>query len=312
MALKFNLASRSRELIETAISWSENGASVALVTLIAIEGNAPYPIGTQMLVRETGEFLGQITGGCAEVAIADQALIALKSKQNITVRYGLDSPYFDIKLPCGSGVDVYFDVTLSNQQLRKIQSELEGRRAVNQYLDTKLGKIDKCYLPTPQLIVAGQGPILFELTELATRTGFNVACVAQNQATQERLASVNLESNSLTSISAESPNKALGRNVLFESLDKYSAFVSLFHEHEHESLLLQAALATDSFYIGALGSRKTHAARREILLNIGLDEHQLDRIHGPVGLDIGANTPSQIAVSILSQVIKHMNMASAS
>ncbi len=305
MALKFNTASQSRELIDTALRWSEQGSSIALVTLVAIEGNAPYPIGSQMLVSDTGEFIGQITGGCAEVAIADQARLAIISKQNTTVRYGLDSPYFDIKLPCGSGVDVYFDVELSIDKLRQIHTQLNSRQAHVQLLNTKLGTVDKCYRPTPRLVVAGQGPIMKQLTELATRTGFDVACIAQNSLTKTLLKSAGFDSNSI-----ESSTKISGQQELIDSIDRYSAFVSVFHEHELEVPLIQSALASKAFYIGALGSRKTHAARCEALSAKGVIQQQLDRVHGPVGLDIGANTPSQIAISILSQVIQHMNRVS--
>ncbi len=305
MALNINLASQSRELIDTALDWSEQGASIALVTLVAIEGNAPYPIGSQMLVSETGQFIGQITGGCAEVAIADQACIAIKNRQNATIRYGLDSPYFDIKLPCGSGVDVYFDVELSTQTLRQIDTELNARRAVVQSLDTKLGRVDKCYRPTPRLVLAGQGPIMIQLAELATQTGFEVACIAQNSATKALLKSADFNSNSI-----ESFTTASGHKELVDGLDMYSAFVSVFHEHEFEAPLLQSALESQAYYIGALGSRKTHTARCETLRAQGVIQEQLDRVHGPVGLDIGANTPSQIAISILSEVIQHMNKVS--
>jgi len=306
MTLKFNLSSQPRELIDTALSWSEQGLSTALVTLVAIEGNAPYPIGSQMLVSETSEFIGQITGGCAEVAIADQARLAIKTKQNATVRYGLDSPYFDIKLPCGSGVDVYFDVELSTEKLRQIHTQLSSRQVHVQSLNTKLGKVDKCYRPTPRLVVAGQGPIMQQLTELATRTGFDVACIAQNSATKTLLDTASFDSNSI-----ESLTEASAQQELIDTLDRYCAFVSVFHEHEFEVPLIQSALASRAFYIGALGSRKTHAARCEALSAEGVTQQQLNRVHGPVGLDIGANTPAQIAISILSQVIQQMNQTSS-
>ncbi len=306
MTFKFNVSPQSRELIDTALSWSEQGVSIALVTLVAIEGNAPYPMGSQMLVSETGEFIGQITGGCAEVAIADQARLAIKAKQNATVRYGLDSPYFDIKLPCGSGVDVYFDVGLSTEILRQIHSQLSSRQAHIQSLDTTIGKVDKCYRPTPRLVVAGQGPILQRLTELATRTGFDVACISQNSATKTLLKAAGFNSNSITSLM-----KVSDQQKLIDTLDRYSAFVSVFHEHEFEVPLIQSALKSKAFYIGALGSRKTHAARCEALCAKGVTQQQLDRVYGPVGIDIGADTPAQIAISILSQVIQQMNRSSS-
>lgn len=245
-----------------------------------------------MLVNGSGDFVGQITGGCAESAIADQAVSAINFGQNQTQRYGLDSPYFDIQLPCGSGIDVFFDCQQSLADLQLIQSELDARRPVTQLI----ASISKRYLPTARLIALGQGPILVYLSQLAMQTGFEVLCVAQNEDTEKLLQRANLVYYPLG-----------GAFSISECCDEFSAIVSLFHEHDFETPLLKEALATDAFYVGALGSQRTQAARIDSLRASGVSNADLARIHGPVGVDIGADTPSQIAVSILAELIAVMN-----
>lgn len=291
--LRFNLTSSPRELVSAALDWRSQSQEIALATLINIEGNAPYPVGSQMLISSTGEYCGQITGGCAEQAIADQAVAAIQLGKNCVQRYGLDSPFFDIKLPCGSGIDVNFDVGLSRQDLQGFNSSLSTRKAI----EYKCDGFTKVFLPNPRIMIAGQGPILVKLAQLALQTGYDVCCIAQNDETSKLLSQANLEHEPLDHAKA-----------IFEPfLDQYTAFISLFHEHELEISLLHKALRSDSFYIGALGSRRTHEVRLEGLAAIGVDDNGLERIHGPVGLNIGASTPAQIALSILADVTAQMN-----
>jgi xanthine dehydrogenase accessory factor len=297
MSLIYTLSSQPTELIQSAINYLTAGRKVALMTLVGIEGNAPYPVGSQMLVTDDGDYLGQITGGCAETAIADQALLLIDRRENTTLRYGLDSPFFDIRLPCGSGIDVYFDTSITLENLSLIAAQLEQRRVYSQVLNTAVGAFKKTYLPNARVRRFGQGPILVLLAELAIRSGFDVACVAQNQHTEKLLASAGLAVLSLER----------ARTEFALELDEFGAMVSLFHEHELEVELLAEALKTKAFYIGALGSRRTHAARLESLKIHAVETSQFERICGPVGLDIGANTPAHIAVSILAEVIQKMN-----
>lgn len=297
MSLIYNPSAQPTELVKPAITWLNEGYRVALITLVHIEGNAPYPIGSQMLVNDQGVYLGQITGGCAEVAIADQAVVAIANQQNTTVRYGLDSPFFDIRLPCGSGLDVYFDCDMTIEKLSEIADRLETRQAYTQTLPTTAVGFERRYLPSTRLMLFGQGPILVLLAELAIKSGFDVACIAQNEHTQDLLAAAMLESISLSAASG----------IFASELDQFGAMVSLFHEHDIEISLLADALKTKAFYIGALGSRRTHAARLDGLKKLGVDGSSFDRIRGPVGLNIGANTPAQIAVSILADVIQQLN-----
>lgn len=262
---------KPRELINSAVVWLESGHRVAMLSLVYIEGNAPYPVGSQMLVRDDGKFEGQLTGGCAEIALVQQALTAIKNQQNVTERYGAGSRYFDIQLPCGSGLDIAFDVLSTLQDYQAIASSLDQRRAV-EFSDVKT------YYPNQRLLLFGQGPILESLIDLAAHSGFDV---------------MRFDGNELYD--------------LREFCDQYTALVSLFHEHDLEIDILLSVLDSELFYIGALGSQNTQAARLKRLAEKGVTHDQLKKIHGPVGLDIGAITPSHIAISILAEIIAVMN-----
>lgn len=260
-----------RELIDICIEWIELGHRIAMLTLVDIEGNAPYPTGSQMLVRDDGEFSGQITGGCAETALVQQALVAIASNKNVTQRYGLNSPYFDIQLPCGSGLDIEFDVNRDLVYYQTVANQLSARQKF-------IANPTKTYYPSPRFLLFGQGPIVGSLVKLATESGFDVMVFDHHEA-----------------------------YCIKDYCDEYCALVSLFHEHELEFDILHTALNSNVFYIGALGSKRTHQARLKTLLDQGLAPESCERIHGPVGVNIHAKTPAQIAVSILAQVILVMN-----
>ena len=268
---QYYVSSIENEHIDKAVAWSEAGYDIAMLTLIGIEGSGPYPIGSQMIVRDDGESKGQLTGGCAETALVQQALTAIKNKQNTTERYGLNSRFFDIKLPCGSGLDIEFDVQTGLDEYLLIAGKLNNRQAV-QVSEAKT------YLPAPRILLFGQGPIIERLIELANNTGFDVLLFDHQKIYN------------------------------FQNYcDAYTAVVSLFHEHEHEAELFLNLLDQPCFYFGALGSRETHRLRLETSKVRGVGVKNLSKIDGPIGIDINSQTPSQIAISILAEIIAVMN-----
>lgn len=296
-----NPPGREKNLLNKAVQWLQRGDQIALLTLVNIEGSAPYPRGSQMLVNQDGEYLGQITGGCAETALADQAVACINSGQNTVERYGLDSPYFDIQLPCGSGIDVHFEVECELAQYAQLQSELLLRRSAEQVIENKLGVFKRVYTPENRLIAFGQGPILASLAQLAQHTSFEVIALAQDANSVARLGDLGIDALELSAARQNYP----------QLCDQHTAVVSLFHEHDFETEILSKAVQTSSFYVGALGSKRTHAQRIELLSEHGVDQADLDKIHGPVGLDIGADTPEQIAVSVIAQIIEKLPRAGA-
>lgn len=157
------------------------------------------------------------------------------------------------------------------------------------------------FAPPPRLVVTGAVHISQALAPMAERLGFDVTIIDPRTAfaTEERFAGVKLF--------AEWPDKVLpGIGV-----DAHTAFVALTHDPKIDDPALLHALSRDCFYIGALGSRKTHGARLERLKAQGMSDTQLARIHAPIGLDIGAVSPAEIAVSILAEIVGTLRLEKA-
>ena len=157
------------------------------------------------------------------------------------------------------------------------------------------------HVPPPRLVVIGAVHISQALAPMARLSGFDVVIIDPRTAfaTPERFADVLLH--------ADWPEDILSDNPL----DAYTALAALTHDPKIDDFPLQAALQAECFYVGALGSRKTHAARLERLGEHGLDNEQMARIHAPIGLDIGAQSPAEIAVAILAEVIAALRRKSA-
>jgi xanthine dehydrogenase accessory factor len=150
------------------------------------------------------------------------------------------------------------------------------------------------YVPPPRLIVVGAVHIAQSLAPMATMLEFDVTVVDPRGAwaTAQRFPGVNVIQDW-----ADEAFQAMG-------LDSSTAVVTLTHDPKLDDPALEAALKSDAFYVGALGSRRTHAKRKERLAEAGITDEQFARIHGPVGLNIGAKSPAEIAVSILGQIIE--------
>lgn len=296
------------DVLPSLALWRRRGLKTALVTLVAADGSAPRPIGSQMAVAEDGQAVGNLTGGCAEAAIIAEAMAAMAAGTDRCVRYGAGSPYIDIRLPCGSGIDVFFDVTLDDALLGALLAAKAHRREIAFCIDAAAGRrwiadaapaaargvYVRAITPAPRLVVVGKGPIVALLARMARAAEFEVLVWSSEC---ETLADV-------ADSADEARHLAAPEAFAFDAFDRWTAFVSLFHEHEWEPPLLARALAAPCFYVGALGSRRTHAARLAVLRARGVAEAALTRIHAPVGLPIGAKTPPEIAVSILAEIIQ--------
>ena len=290
-------------------AWRAEGRATALVTLFASDGSAPRPMGSQMAIADDGRAVGSITGGCAEAAIVAEAQQRMIRRANGAVRYGAGSPYIDIRLPCGSGIDVWFDTTLSDADLETLLTARAARRTASLIVDAGAGTTRACegvpedvpasayvrrYDPVLRLVLVGKGPILPLLAQLAQTMDFEVHAFSSEPETLELAAPHSASTRYLaTPVSFTDPG-----------FDEHTAFVSLFHEHEWEPPILGLALHSSCFYLGALGSQRTHAARVQTLTEQGLPESLIARLHAPVGLPLGGKNPPEIALSILAQIVQ--------
>lgn len=293
-------------------AWRQVGEKGTLVTVVGIVGASPRPLGSQMAVSESGEAVGLVTGGCAEAAIIAEAQAALREGKSRLVRYGIESPYPDIVLPCGSGLDLRFDPSPDEAILAGVQAALARREPSGLILPLNPEKpmaptsvemaepvvrtadhLLRVYHPAMRLEVAGRGPIVLALAELAAQVGIQVRLISPDADLRHEAERSGLEASALTGPQAYDAS----------DLDRASALVLMFHDHEWEPAILSRALESSAFYIGALGSKNTHETRLDVLRSIGVREAELERIHGPVGLDIGAEGPLEIALSVLAELV---------
>lgn len=291
-------------VLDAVRTWRDEGRRTALLTLIRVDGQAPRPVGSQLAVCEDGRSLGAITGGCAERALVLDALAAMARGRNNIELYGQGSRYKDIELPCGSGIHVHFDVTLAEADLDQLVTARRTRRMAWLAIDeTTLqskalaeapvvspGATVLSFLPQCRLVLAGQGVVTSSAAHLAA--GLEMAVEVH---TSDRTVAAQLAGHQVFALPAAADFAPV--------LDPWTAVAVTFHDHGFEADILARALDSPAFFIGALGSRRTHAQRLEGLRQRGLSEAELSRIRGPIGLDLGARTPPEIALSILAQVV---------
>lgn len=299
-------------LVPTLIEWDNQGFKTCLVTLVSFEGGSPRQIGAQMLVREDGRYVGYLSGGCLEQSISIEAQSLIQKKENRLVRYGKKSPYFDVKLPCGSGLDLYFNSHLDPKVLRDMFQAHEARIPYSLTTNLKTGVsefsiwkenskascrqedlFNRVYLPAPRLILLGSGPTISALSQLSKTIGLEFQAWCPDVYSRE-----SLEQLGIHTLSTSAPPQ-----TLFESLDPYTAVVLVFHEHDCESDILEKVLKSSCFYIGVLGNRDVHRRRLEDLRKRGFGEKDLGRIAAPIGSIKNAKSKTTLAVGILAEIL---------
>ena len=293
--------------------WIADGQRVALVTLVGVEGVAPRAPGSQMAVAADGSYAGYLSGGCIERAIVVEAQQVLAERCNRLVRYGKGSPYFDVRLPCGSGLDLYFDQGIDFALLSRMRALQTERRPY--VLETDLqtghsgvrmvvphghlpesslvdGVFKRAYPPQIRLALIGEGPALVGLVQLAAGLGSDLIVATDDEEARRRIgtgAALLPSGTSLKTITAK--------------LDAASAAILCYHAHEKELDVLVELVRTEAFFIGAIGNRAVHRARLELLDARGLAKQDVARIRGPVGAIPGAKSKATFAVGVLAEVM---------
>jgi xanthine dehydrogenase accessory factor len=281
-----------QELLDQIRRWLEREEDVALATVVATRKSAPRPVGSVLGVTGTGELAGSVSAGCVENEVYAEARDVLAGGPPRQITYGIsDEQALGVGLPCGGEIDV-FVARADASLLRRAIGELERGRVVSvRPSDDGLELVSR---PAPRLVVVGAVDTAEALCRGARALGWRTTVVDPRArfATAERVPSAD-------ELIVEWPDVALEKLAP----DEGTAVVVLAHEDRIDLPALATALAGDAFYVGVIGSRRTQSKRREGLVELGLAEEALERLHGPVGLDVGAETPSETAVAILAEIL---------
>jgi len=298
----FGLGDEVRPALQAAL---EGGESAVLATIVGLDGGGPRPLGTQMVIAP-GAVSGFLSGGCLEADVARHARVLLAGGPPMRLVYGQGSPWPDIRLLCGARIEVQLEridpgdgaarTLFALTQARAPAAWIsDGRRRVCGPAEGDAspwpGAFAKRFEPFPRLIVLGSDPTALAIASLGAQAGFETSLVRPKGPPQPPpLAGV--------AYSRDEPAAAMAAI----GLDAWTAVAIATHDAELDHAALIAALPSPAFYVGALGARRRLEERRAWLSDAGLAAPVIDRLHAPIGLDIGGKAPWEVAIAVLAQI----------
>jgi xanthine dehydrogenase accessory factor len=286
------------DVLAKAEEWRAAGEEVAIATVVATRRSAPRPLGSKLAVTRSGRLYGSVSGGCVEADVAEHCVAVLDGQIASVVSYGIaDDEAWTVGLPCGGEIDVFVE-QFSGAPTRErgtsfvvVDGEGVGERwEADERARTELREEDgrsvfaEAIGPPPRLVAVGAGDIAEALCALARPLGWRTVVVDPRAglATRERVPS------------ADELIVAWPEEIL---VDAETALVSLVHEERIDIPALRRGVEGGAFYVGALGAKRAQEKRREKLGSLA------DGVHGPVGIDLGGETPAEIALEILAEVL---------
>jgi xanthine dehydrogenase accessory factor len=324
--------SASNFVLAKARDWLAEGRRVALATVIQTWGSAPQPVGSQLVIDGEGNFLGSVSGGCVEAEVIAQAAEVIATGKPRTLEFGVeDETAWKVGLACGGTIRVFVESLTPEERgaLHRLIDDVEARRKValvthlatgarslahapgdvapeiaraledafrrNKSLAVEGSDGDvfiNVFNPTIRLVIVGAVHVAQQIVPMARALGHQVIVIDPRSAfaTEQRFGDAE--------VVRDWPDEALAKI----GIDGRTALVVLSHDPRIDDPALIVALASDAFYVGALGSRKTHAKRVERLLKAGVSPDAIERVHAPIGLDIGAEGAAEIALSIIAEI----------
>ena len=320
------MSSQHDQIPELALAWHQAGRGAVLATVVETWGSAPRQVGSQLVIAGDGAMMGSVSGGCVEGAVVAEAGDALADGQPRLLTYGVsDETAFHVGLACGGTIRILLEpvgAAMPVAMLGAVVAARAARRAVAYAVDLEtwqrqvLGaedvrvaerlRADKSgveggvfyglHNPPLRLHVVPAVHIPQALVPMARLAGFDVAVIDPRDAFAD---AARFPGETVLSDWPDEALRTLG-------LDARTAVVTLTHDSKIDEPAIAAALGSEVFYLGCLGSSRTHAKRLERLRALGFDEAALGRIHAPVGMNIGAKTPAEIAVAVLAQIIQRL------
>ncbi|WP_144150623.1 XdhC family protein [Paraburkholderia sp. BCC1885] len=306
------------DVIRTSLRWLEEGREVLLATVVKTWGSSPRPEGAMLALRGDGRVVGSVSGGCIEDdLIARVRARTIRPRYPEAVTYGVTAEEARrFGLPCGGTIQLVLEpLSRERSGIGELLSALDNGLLVSRMLDMATGiarisaasrdfalsfegKTLKTVLgPRYRMLVIGAGDLSRYLCMIASGLDYQITvCDPREEYTHDwAVAGVRVV------------HSMPDDTVLDMRLDERCAVIALTHDPKLDDLALMEALKTPAFYVGALGSRRNNAARRERLKLFDVSGEELGRLRGPAGLYIGSKTPPEIAVSILAEVTAYKN-----
>ncbi|QTG16969.1 XdhC family protein (plasmid) [Agrobacterium tumefaciens] len=286
-------------------AWLEHhfAGGAALVTITLTDGGGTRAEGALMSVSHLGERVGYVSGGCLDADVATHCLEAMSDGKVRKLRYGAGSPFLDLPLPCGGAIELLIVPNADLQVMRRCHALLTARSPVRLgFMTSGDMMIDPqitadyvfSYRPKLRLRIAGRGGDAIALNRLARASGLPTLLQMPEQDFQYAAPGDDLSGILPMQVPSALP-------VVND--DPWTAVILSVHDPDWEDPLLRQALGGPAFFVGAVGSRRTHARRCDRLRALGVDEEKIVRIHSPVGLIGSMRDASFLAVSILAEVI---------
>lgn len=298
----FGLADDMRPALRQA---REAGKPAALVTLIRAEGGSPRPVGTQMVFAE-GLVAGHLSGGCVEGDVALHTEACLADGEPRRLVYGEGSPWPDIRLLCGAGIELLVErVAPDDAALADLLAAFDDRRPVAWVTDgvrREVQPVDRqrpwegaavrVHEPAFRLIVTGSDPSALAIASLGAQAGFETTLVRPNGP---------MEPPPLSGVAYR--REAADAALAAIGLDRWTAVATATHDMDHDQAALGVALPSEAFYVGLLGARSRLPERLDRLRAAGVSQDALARLHAPIGLDLGGKAPWEVAVAVIAEIM---------
>ena len=300
-------------VLKTALTWFREGRRIAIATVVQTWGSSPRPVGSWLAIRDDGQVVGSVSGGCVEDDLIRrvQTEILVRDLPEMVV-YGVSrEEAARFGLPCGGTLRLLVEPRPEQGILESILAAIEGHQLVLREVDLQTGKsalrpgiktdgfsltdhtMQTSYGPRWRMFVIGAGQLSLYVANFAVASDFDVIVIDPREEYAEGL---DLPGVQFIQGMPDDVMQELG-------IDSHTAIVALTHDPKIDDLALIDALQSEAFYVGALGSLTNTLKRKERLQEFNVTSEQLERLHGPVGLAIGALTPPEIAVSVMAEII---------
>ena len=304
-------------VLDGALAWLQAGHRVALVTVLRTWGSSPRPPGSLLAMNNVGRYVGSVSGGCVEESLIERYRNGeIAGPKPTLIDFGVDREQAArIGLPCGGRLEVLVEELDSPASIAQLLASLGRGELVTRTVELGSGntgltpgdgvvefrvsgvEVVKTFGPAWQLLIIGDGQLAGHLADMACRLDYRVTICDPRE-----------NYHSTADLDGVSYTREMPDDVVRRLGDRpRTAVVALAHDPRQDDLGLSAALESEAFYIGALGSSRSAMARRRRLQSLGYSNRQIDRIHGPVGLAIGSKRPAEIAVSILAEITATRN-----